>query len=128
MAKVKAVTKFVRISPQKMRLVADLVRGKSVEQAFDILFSVDKKASGIILKNLKSAVSNAEHNHGMLRANLVLSEVRVDGGPKIKRYRPRARGMSNAIRRPTSHLSIALDLPKLAKANQANKAKETKNV
>ncbi len=128
MVMVKSVTKFVRISPQKMRLVANLIRGKSVEEATDILLSVDKKASGIILKGLKSAVSNAEHNHGLLKSSLLLSEIRVDGGPSIKRYRPRARGMSNAIRRPTSHLLINLSMPTVKKPKTTKQSAEVKNV
>ncbi|MBP6005707.1 50S ribosomal protein L22, partial [Candidatus Saccharibacteria bacterium] len=72
--------------------------------------------------------SNAEHNHGLLKSSLLLSEIRVDGGPSIKRYRPRARGMSNAIRRPTSHLLINLSMPTVKKPKTTKQSAEVKNV
>lgn len=102
----KAVAKYVRISPRKARQVIDLIRGKSVREARAILKFVPNKGAEIIEKVLKSAVSNAEHNYEMDVDSLVVSRCFVDEGPTLKRYKPRAMGRADAIRKRTSHITV----------------------
>ncbi len=105
---VKAQLRYTRISPRKVRLVADLIRGSSVSDAEKILEFTIKRASNPILKLLKSAVANAENNFNLKKENLYIEEIRVDGGPIIKRFRPRARGAAYPIQKKTSHILIVL--------------------
>ena len=88
----KAVARTVRIAPRKVRLVVDLIRGKQVGEAVAILHHTPKAASPVVEKVLKSAIANAEHNYEMDVNNLVVTEVFVDEGPTLKRFRPRAHG------------------------------------
>lgn len=97
-----------RISPQKMRLVADQVRGLPVEKALDVLTFSNKKAATIIKKVLESAIANAEHNDGADIDELNISEILVDAGPTMKRLRPRARGRADRIIKRTSHLKVTV--------------------
>ncbi len=99
----------LRIAPRKVRLVADLVRGKSAEEARDILHFATKRAAPVFLKLLKSAVSNAKNNFKMEEKDLYVSKVLVDEGPKLKRWIARARGKANEIQKKTSHITIILD-------------------
>lgn len=105
-----AELKFVRISPQKMRLVADLVRGKGLETAINTLKFSPQKAAKLILKTLMSAVANAEHNQGLDIDLLMVKEIRVDQGPVMKRMRPRAKGRGNRILKRTSHLHVTVGM------------------
>jgi large subunit ribosomal protein L22 len=105
---VRATAKFVRVSPRKARLVADLVRGKSVPEARAILAFATRDAAVPVRKVLESAAANADHNHGMRSDELVLAHVTVDPGPTIKRYRPRAMGRATPIMKRTSHITIGL--------------------
>ncbi|MBA3794332.1 MAG: 50S ribosomal protein L22 [Rubrobacter sp.] len=107
----KAVAKFVRIAPRKARLVADEVRGKSVPEAVTILQFTNKRAAGIVGDVIKSAAANAEHNDDADMEALFVRDVRVDEGPTIKRYRPRAMGRATMIRKRTSHISVVLGAP-----------------
>lgn len=102
----KACAKHIRISPRKARQVVDLVRGKSVQEAYNILQFTPHKGSAIVMKVLKSAVANAEHNYDMDVDNLVVSTAFVDAGPSIKRFKPRAIGRADAINKRTSHITI----------------------
>ena len=111
----KAFAKHVRISPRKMRLVVDLIRGKKVEDALVILQSTQKKASPMVEKLLRSAVANAlntgEDEKDGPRFDvdeLVVKRAFVDGGPTMKRFRPRPMGRANPIRKRTSHLTIVV--------------------
>lgn len=104
----KAVAKTVRIAPRKARLVVDLIRGKQVGEAVAILKHTPKAASPIVEKLLKSAVANAEHNYDMDINNLLVSEVYVDEGPTMKRFRPRAQGRASQINKRTSHITIVV--------------------
>lgn len=104
----KAVSKFVRVSPRKARLVVDLIRGKSVTEALGILKFTPQKAAVPISKTLVSAVANAEHNYDMNQDVLYVSEVYVDQGPTLKRYRPRAQGRADLMRRRTSHITVVV--------------------
>ena len=105
---VRATAKFVRVSPRKARLVADLVRGKSVQEARAILAFATRDAAVPVRKVLESAAANADHNHGMRSEELVLAHVTIDPGPTIKRFRPRARGSASPILKRTSHITIGL--------------------
>lgn len=102
----KAVAKSVRIAPRKVRLVIDLVRGKSVGEAISILRHTQRAASPIIEKVINSAVANAEHNYDMDIDSLYISEAYVDEGITLKRFRPRAQGRASAINKRTSHITI----------------------
>lgn len=102
----KAVAKYIRISPRKARQVMDLIRGKDVRDAYAILKFTPNKGAELIEKVLKSAVSNAEHNYEMVIDDLVVDRCYVDEGPTIKRFKPRAMGRADAIRKRTSHITV----------------------
>ena len=102
----QAVLKFVRLSPQKGRLLADLVRGKKVDEALNTLKFSRQRAAGIIRKVLESAIANAENNNGADIDELRVSEIFVDEGPVMKRIRPRAKGRADRIIKRTSHITV----------------------
>ena len=104
-----AKARFVRISSRKVKIVIDLIRGKSVAEAQAILMYTPKAASPIVEKLLRSAVANAENNMDLNRDSLYVAEVFADQGPTLKRYMPRARGSASRIRKRTSHITIILD-------------------
>ena len=104
----KAVLRFARISSRKVKIVADLIRGKQVDEALAIIKFTPKAASEALEKLLKSAIANAENNHGMNRGNLVVSEIYANQGPTLKRIRPAAKGSAVRIRKRTSHVTIKL--------------------
>lgn len=104
----KAHVKYLRISPRKVKIVADLIRGKSVAQATAILMTTPKAASEPLLKLLKSATANAENNHNMDPESLYVSEVFATPGPIIKRMRPRAQGRGFRINKRTSHITLVV--------------------
>ncbi len=107
MAEAKAQLNNYRQSPRKVRVVANLVRGKSVQQALDTLTFTTKRSSQPLHKLLSSAIANAK-NLSLSLDNLVVKEIKVDGGPILYRRRPRSRGMANPIRKRTSHINIVL--------------------
>ncbi|MCS6911885.1 MAG: 50S ribosomal protein L22 [Myxococcales bacterium] len=104
----RASVRHVRMSPRKMRVVANLVRGKRVDQAMATLQNIPKRASFIIRKLLLSAVANAEHKGASDVDALVIKSCTIDNGPIIKRWMPRAMGRANRIQRRTSHVSIVV--------------------
>jgi large subunit ribosomal protein L22 len=108
---VQAVAKFVHVSPRKARLVADNIRGLSVPEARTVLAFTTRAAAVDVEKVLRSAVANAEANHGMTGDELVVAEVFVDEGPTIKRFQPRARGRVGAIKKRTCHITIKVAEP-----------------
>jgi large subunit ribosomal protein L22 len=103
-----ATLKFLRISPRKARLVADLVRGKPVGLALDTLKFTGRAASLPIRKVIESAMANAENNHGLDVDILWVKELRIDPGPTLKRFQPRAQGRAYTIRKRTSHVHVVL--------------------
>ena len=103
---VVAKLKGARLSAQKARLVADQVRGKSVEQALDILAFSTKKGAGVIKKVLESAIANAEHNEGADVDELKVSTIFVDEGQTMKRIKPRAKGRADRIFKRTCHITV----------------------
>lgn len=102
----KACVKHIRISPRKARQVMDLIRGKNVQEAFTILKFTPNKGGEVIEKVLKSAVANAEHNYEMDVNSLIVGKAYVDEGTTLKRFRPRAQGRADAIRKRTSHITV----------------------
>ena len=104
----KANLKYLRISPRKVKIVLDLIRGKSIAQANAILMATPKAASELMIKLLKSAVSNAENNHQMDPEKLYVSTCYANPGPIIKRIMPRAQGRAYRINKRTSHVTIAV--------------------
>ena len=108
MESTSATLKSVRISAQKARLVADMIRGDDAEKAIDKLEYLNKKAAKLIKKLLDSAVANAETNHSLDSSDLFISAIRVDKGPSFKRMRPRARGRGNTIEKQTCHIYLEL--------------------
>jgi large subunit ribosomal protein L22 len=103
-----AKARYVRITPRKVRLVMDMVRGKPVEEALQTLGLVRKAASPVIAKVIRSALANAENNFGMNTDGLVVRKACVDEGPTMKRFMPRAMGRATAIRKRTSHITVVL--------------------
>ena len=103
---VAAKLKHAKISAQKVRLVADQVRGKPVEQALQLLSFSPKKAAAIIKKVLESAIANAEHNEGADIDELKVSTIYIDEGPSMRRWRARAKGRVNHIIKRTSHITV----------------------
>ena len=115
---VTAKLKYLRIPPRKVRLVTDLIRGKSVEGAQAILDFTVKKAAKPLNKLLNQAVANAKNNLHLDPANLYISKITVDGGPQYKRWMPRARGQASEIQKRTSHITIILDFTRKPKKIQ----------
>lgn len=105
---VKAVARYIRVSPRKVRRVLDQIRGRTYREALIILEFMPYRACEPILKVLRSAAANAEHNQGLDRAQLVISKAYADQGPSLRRYRPRAQGRVYAIRKPTCHITVAV--------------------
>jgi large subunit ribosomal protein L22 len=104
----KAIARYVRMSPYKVRRVLDQIRGRSYREALIILEFMPYKACEPILKTLRSAVANAEHNEGLDPSSLVVSQAFADGGPSLRRFRPRAQGRAFQIRKPTCHITVAV--------------------
>jgi len=106
---VKATAKYVRVAPRKAREAADLIRGKSVAEARSVLFFANRNSARVVAEVLNSAVANAEHNNALSADDLYVQEVRVDEGPTLKRWKFRAMGRVNRIRKRSSHITVAVD-------------------
>jgi large subunit ribosomal protein L22 len=104
----RAIVRGVRLSVDKGRLVADLIRGKKVDQALDILTFTQKKAAGIVKKALESAIANAEHNDGADIDELKVKTIHVEQGTTLKRFAARAKGRGNRISKPTCHIYVTV--------------------
>jgi len=105
----RAVARYMRISPQKMRLIMDEVRGKKVDEAIRLLSFSPKKGARVLKKLINSAVANAETNKEVDVDTLYVKRIYADQGPIMKRFRPRAMGRASRIRKRTSHLTVILD-------------------
>ena len=105
---VRAKARYVRVAPRKARLVADQIRGLPVDEARTLLAFSSRGAARDLARLLDSAAANAEANHELVADDLRISDVRVDEGPTLKRWRARARGRATRIDKKTSHLSVAL--------------------
>ena len=109
MPKAEATLKYARISSRKVKIVADLIRGKKIDEALAIVKYVPKASSEIIEKLLKSAIANAENNNGMKVDDLYVEECYANKGPTMKRIHPRAQGRAYRIEKRMSHITIVLD-------------------
>lgn len=123
-----AKLRHLRMSPRKVRLLVDLVKGKSVQDALLQLALQPKLAARPLKKLIESAIANAEHNHSLNAETLVIKNAFVDGGPMLKRFTPRAFGRAAPIRKRTSHVTVILegDVDEKAKAQKLQKAEEPK--
>jgi len=108
----KAILRYIRMSPRKPRLVADMVRGKPINEALAILSNVHKKAAGHIASVVTAAVANAKKNPDIAESDLYVSKITIDGGPMFKRYKSGSMGRAMMIRHRTSHIFVELDLKK----------------
>jgi large subunit ribosomal protein L22 len=106
---IKAVSRYVRISPTKVRLVTELIKGKPVEEALTALKFVRKRAALLVSKTLRSALANAEQNPNIDIDTLYIKSIFVDGGPTTKRWRPRAMGRATRILKRSSHITVILE-------------------
>lgn len=106
MSQATAISKYIRISPRKARLAANLIRGMGVEQATAQLLHCNLKGGRLLKKTLDSAVANAESQQNLRREDLKVAEIRVDGGPTMKRAKPKNRGGRHPILKRTSHFTI----------------------
>ena len=104
----RSIVRGVRLSADKGRLVADLVRGKKVDQALNILNFTQKKAAGIVKKALESAIANAEHNDGADIDELKVTSIYIEQGATLKRFSARAKGRGNRISKPTCHIFVTV--------------------
>ena len=107
---VKTKLNYLRMAPRKVRLLTDLIRGKEALRALNILSFANKRAALPLKKLLESAISNAKNNFQLEEKNLFISEIKVDEGPKLKRFRARARGRAGQIQKKTSHISLILSV------------------
>ena len=105
---VKAVAKYIRMSPHKIRRVIDQIRGRSYQEALMILEFLPYDASGPIWQVIHSAAANANHNYGLDKKKLMIDCIFADEGPKLKRIRPRAQGRAYKILKPTSHITVVM--------------------
>ena len=106
--KVRAVARYVRISPQKVRMLAGAIKGKPVEKALEALKFMPQKGAGIVEKVLRSAIANADQQPDIDIDDLVVGNLTVDQGPMLKRFRARARGRGTRILKRTSHVTVVL--------------------
>lgn len=104
----RAKASYIRISPSKVAVVLDLIRGKGVDEAFGILKYTPKRSAKIVSKVLKSAVANAENNNDMDKSRLYVAEAYANQGPTLKRFRPRAQGRAYRILKRTSHITLVV--------------------
>ncbi len=102
----RAVEKYIRMSPRKIKYVVDMIKSKSIEDSIDILSLTPKAAAVVVKKAIQSAVSNATENHKMKEEDLFITKILVNEGPTLKRFKPRARGRATRIRKRTAHISI----------------------
>lgn len=128
---------YLRIAPRKMRLLVDLIRGKKVQEAMTLLDFSIKKGSKPLKKVLEQAIANAENNFQLKKSSLYISKITIDEGPKLKRWRARARGRAARIEKKTSHISLVLNeikekreakKVKGARVEEKKKVKEVKEV
>ena len=122
---VLAIAKGVRMSPRKVSVVAALVRGRTVADAITILEHTPRRTATAVLKTIKSAAANADHNHNLKADTLKIVEISVTSGPRLKRYRPAAHGRALPFQRRTSHIRVVVDgearAPKKPKAEKEEK-------
>lgn len=123
---VLAIAKGVRMSPRKVGVVADMVRGRTVADALVILEHVPRRSATPVLKTIKSAQANADHNHNLKPDTLRIVEITVNHGPRLKRFRPAAHGRALPFMRRTSHIRVVVDGEVRAPKKPAKTAEEKK--
>jgi large subunit ribosomal protein L22 len=123
---VRAVAKGVRISPRKVQVVASLVRGRTVEDALVILEHTPRASATAVSKVIKSARANAEHNHDYKPKTLTITEISVTPGPRLKRYRPAARGRALPFQKKSAHIRVIVDGEKREAKKPTTKKTEEK--
>nr|YP_010283108.1 ribosomal protein L22 [Nitzschia traheaformis]ULD15872.1 ribosomal protein L22 [Nitzschia traheaformis] len=106
---VKAVAKYIRMSPHKVRRVIDQIRGRSYQEALMILEFLPYDAGGPIWQAVHSAAANAKHNYGLDKKQLIIAEIFANEGPRLKRIRPRAQGRAYKILKPTCHITVIME-------------------
>ncbi len=124
-----AIAKGVKISPRKVSVVAALVRGRTTKDALIILDHTPRRSASEVAKVIKSAIANADHNHGLKPDTLHINEISVRSGPRLKRYRPAARGRALRFQRKSSHIKVVVDgekRPAVKKKSAASEAKPKK--
>ena len=104
----RAIAKYVRISPRKVHFICDEIRGKQVDEAISILMFTPKKGARILEKVLRSAIANAENNFNLDREDLYVYKAFANDGPRMKRYRPKAKGMAYPIIKRSSHIGVVV--------------------
>jgi len=125
---VSAKLRYLRLAPRKVRLIADLIRGKSAEEAQTILDFSTRRATLPLLKLLKSAMANAKNSLELEESNLYISKITVDEGPKLKRWRARSRGQAFEIQKKTSHITLVLsEIKEKSKKTKKTKPKKVKS-
>ncbi len=117
----KAVEKYIRISSSKVKLVIDLIKDKSAEDAIDLLALTPRAAAVAVKKAVQSAVANAVENNKVKEENLFISNIYVSEGPTLKRFKPRARGRASRIRKRTSHITVIVSDGKAEKVEEVKK-------
>ncbi len=120
---VRAKAKYIKMSPRKIRLVADVVRGMAANRALEQLKFINKKATLPITKLLNSGIANAINNYELDKDNLYIKEIRVDEGPVLKRWQPKAHGRATPIRKRMGHISLVLEEIKISGKKKARKEK-----
>jgi large subunit ribosomal protein L22 len=110
-----------------VRLVADLIRGKKVTRALEILSLLNKKAARTVKKLLESAVANAKHNYSLAIEDLKITKITIDGGPSLKRWMPKAHGRATPVRERTSHINLVLTVMEKKESKAMDDAKKTKS-
>ncbi len=120
----KAYARFIRISPRKMRMVVDVIRGKGVHEALNILANLNKRGAELAEDILRSAMANAKKDPNIKDESLYISKMMVDGGPVLKRFRAMSMGRAGMIRHRTSHISLELDARQVKKIPAAAAAKK----
>jgi large subunit ribosomal protein L22 len=120
---IKAESKFIRTSARKLRLVADLVRHQSPEEAVTVLTHLRKRAATPLLKTLKQALANAVNNHNLPKDTLLIQSIEVNEGPTYKRWQPVSRGRAHSIFKRTSHIKIVLKSSEPKKTKKLTKSK-----
>ncbi len=123
---VRASARGVDMTPRKIGLIAGLIRGRSVADALTILEHTPKRAAQPLTKVIKSAKANATHNHNVQADNLQIAELHIGPGPRMKRFRPVARGMAHPYQKRTTHITIVISGEERAKAKTATKTTTTK--
>ena len=129
----KATLRYIRISPRKVRPVIALVKGKSAEDAISTLYSVKRKASGLLIDLINSAMANAMRIPGTVASSLYVSNLIANGGPQLKRFRAASMGRAGMIRKRTSHIMVELDTrapkePEISPAGGASESRKGKNI